>query len=74
MSMLDYSGIKELNSHSAVIDGVVVNDIPDYTVCVESESDLDLLKDFPAGTIAVQYGFVAMWQKSSDGTWIEIEM
>lgn len=70
--MNDFSGLKEVNSHSNVINGVVYSDIPDYTVYVESESDLSLLTDYPIGTIAIQYGFVNMWQKSSDGTWIAV--
>lgn len=70
--MLDYSGLKEINSHSSIIDGQVIENIPDLTVYVSSESELSQFADYPAGTIAVQYGFTGMWQMLPDGTWTAI--
>lgn len=72
MSFVDYSGIKELNSHSAIINGELHHDIPDYMVYVESENDLANLTDIPVGGIAALYGFSNAWQKSSDGTWVSM--
>ena len=68
----NYSGLQSLATHSGIVDGEVVSGVNDQTVYVSSESDLSSLTGFAPGTIAVQYGFVAMWQKKPDGTWVSL--
>lgn len=65
--------IKRLNwgMHDAVIDGEVVCDLPQKVAYVTDETELDAFAGMPVGSIAIQYGFTAMWQKKADGTWLK---
>ncbi len=56
-----------------VQDGVVYKNSPMNIVLVSSQSDLSLLDEYEPGTIAYTAGFATMWQKSSAGTWAEME-
>ena len=60
------------DTYAAIIDGVLVHGIPNEPVYVTDESELATLPHLPVGTLAVQYGFAAMWQLKPDGTWAEI--
>ena len=53
-------------------DGVITRNVREHTVYVNDENDLDAFDAEPAGTVAVQYGMGAMWQKKPDGTWAEM--
>ena len=64
--------ILESGMTDAVIDGVLVRDIPARAVLVTAESDLANLPSYPAGTLAYTAGFAAMWQLSAAGTWVEM--
>ena len=56
--------------HDAVIDGIINRDIPSRTVYVADETERDAyFANEKPGTIAIQYGFKAMWQLKNDGTW-----
>lgn len=59
--------------HDALIDGEVVKDIPSRVVFVTSQSELSAIaNEEPVGTIAIQYGFVNMWQLKPDGQWAAV--
>jgi hypothetical protein len=72
MSNLDYSGLKKAGTHAILEDGNVVTHVENNTVYVSSSNDLEALTDFPAGTIAIKYGFANVWQKKPDGTWASV--
>lgn len=55
-----------------VKDGEVFQNNPSQSVMVSGETDLTLLSDYGVGTIAYTAGFGSMWQKSLDGTWVEV--
>ncbi len=58
--------------HDAIVSGMILADIPDKTVYVSSQSELVNYRDYPAGTLAIQYGFVALWQLKPDKTWVSV--
>lgn len=60
------------DTYAAIINGVLVHGIPNEPVYVTDESQLAALPHLPVGTLAIQYGFGAMWQLKPDGTWAEI--
>ena len=62
----------QTGTHSIIKDGNVINGVPDETVYVSSDSELSKYAEKPAGTVAIQYGFKAMWQKQPDGTWLKM--
>ena len=64
--------LSKLGTHSILVDGELESEIPDSSVYVSSSSELSGLTDMPIGTIAIQYGFVNMWQLKPDRTWIQI--
>ena len=68
------SSLKRLTwgMHDAIIGNEIVRDIPSKVVYVSAESELSNFADEPAGTVAVQYGFAAIWQKKPDGTWATV--
>lgn len=55
-----------------VKDGEVFTNNPSQSVMVNTADDLDLLTNYNPGTIAYTAGFASMWQKSLDGTWVEV--
>ena len=58
--------------HDSIVGEVILTDIPDKTVYVSSQSELVNYQDYPAGTLAIQYGFVALWQLKPDKTWVPV--
>lgn len=58
--------------HSAIVDGVIVHDIPSELVYVNSQSELVNYSDSPVGTIAATIGFGSMWQKNASGEWVSV--
>lgn len=60
------------SAQDVVKDGEITRNVSVLTVLVESESDLDLLAEYEAGTIAYTAGFTAMWQMDADGNWATI--
>ena len=69
----EFEGLKTVGSHGALIDGEVVSNLPDNAVYVNSSDDLSgLANKLPVGSLAIQYGFVNMWQLKPDKTWIKI--
>ena len=59
-----------LGVHSAVVNGMIDNDIPSRVVFVSSETELELVAYYePVGTIAIQFGFKNIWQLKPDKTW-----
>ena len=65
----NYPKVIQKSAHSAIIDGDIVNDIPDETVYVTEESELTNFANKPVGTFAMTYGLTAMWQKKPNGSW-----
>lgn len=55
-----------------VIDGEIFQNNPSQSVMVSSSDDLSVLDGYGIGTIAYTAGFGSMWQKSLDGTWVEV--
>lgn len=51
---------------------IIYRNNPSQCVMVNSEGDLSRLSSYSPGTIAYTAGFVSMWQKSLDGTWVEV--
>ena len=41
-------------------------------VMVPNEDALTLLADYEPGTVAYTAGFLAIWQKAADGTWVSV--
>ena len=58
--------------YDAVINGVLLRDIPAKMVYVSSESQLAALTGYRAGTIAATFGFTHMWQLDTSGEWISM--
>lgn len=55
-----------------VKNGEVYKNNPSQSVMVSEQSDLADLTDYGVGTIAYTAGFKKLWQKSADGTWVEV--
>lgn len=69
----EFEGLKTVGSHGALIDGEVVSNLPDSAVYVNSSDDLaGLANSLPIGALAIQYGFVHIWQLKPDRTWIQV--
>lgn len=69
---IEYFGLKNTGTHGVFANGEV-SVVPDLSVYVSSESDLENLPaDLPAGTVAIQYGFAGMWQLNSEGEWVNM--
>ena len=75
--------MKKLTPTNKVVD--VINGVTDYvkggelfkdsvvgSVMVESESDLENLTQYEAGSIAYTAGYGNVWQKDADGEWQSI--
>lgn len=62
----------EVGMMDAVVDGVLIRDIPAKAVLVTAQSDLANLPVYPAGTVAYTAGFKAMWQLAASGSWVEV--
>ena len=60
------------NNLTYVKDGMIYSNISAPSILVESETDLDILGNYPPGSIAYTVGFANMWQKGTDGNWEEI--
>lgn len=60
-------------THSAVINGEIVHNIPSKMVYISDESELDLFTDeMPVGTYAATYGGANVWQLNAAGVWVEV--
>ena len=59
--------------NDVVNDDIVVMDTPQKKVLVRSENDLQLLPQYPAGTIAYVAGGDQAWQLAADGEWKQIQ-
>lgn len=69
----EYDGLKTVGSHGVLIDGEVVSNLPDSAVYVNSSDDLsELANKLHPGALAIQYGFVNVWQLKPDKTWIKV--
>ena len=57
-----------------VKDGELFYGVVQRAVMVEAETDLANLPDglYPPGSMAYTAGFKAMWQKASDGMWVDM--
>ncbi|GEM_PF-4190861 len=77
--------MKILTKEKKVIDVVQVEDAMSYikggeittdsqmpSIMVESGSDLDLLANYPPGTIAFTAGYANIWQKTSANEWVTV--
>lgn len=64
--------VQQKNEIDYVKDGVVYKGSGSASVMVESQSDLAGLEKSAPGTIAFTAGYVNMWQKKADGTWVEM--
>lgn len=58
--------------YDAVADGVMYRGIPFRTGFVADEDELEKYENEHPGFIAIQYGFVHMWQLDDNGEWIVI--
>lgn len=58
--------------YDAVADGVLYRGIPFRTGFVADEDELEKYENEHPGFIAIQYGFVHMWQLDDNGEWIVI--
>ena len=68
-----FNGLKTVGSHSAFIQGEIINNIPDEAVYVNDSSELiSLTNKLPIGALAIQYGFIHAWQLKPDKTWVTI--
>ena len=56
-----------------VRNGDILRNADMQVVMVSSQSELSMLGDYETGTIAVTAGFINMWQKAPDGTWVSFE-
>ena len=65
-------GTEKLSTHSILVDGEIVGNVPDSSIYVSSESELANATDMPVGTFDIQYGFTHLWQLKPDKTWVEI--
>jgi len=69
----EYDGLKIIGTHGALVNGEVIHNLPDNAVYVNSSDDLaSLSESLPIGALAIQYGFVNVWQLKPDRTWIHI--
>lgn len=69
----EYDGLKTVGTHGALVDGQLLHNLPDRAVYVNSSDDLSGLADsLPVGALAIQYGYVNVWQLKPDKTWIKI--
>ena len=62
----------ETNMHDAVIDGMVVHDIPTKIIFVANSTERDALENVLPGQFVATYGCSTVWQKKGDGTWAEV--
>lgn len=58
--------------YDAVADGVMYRGIPFRTGFVADEDELEKFENEHPGFIAIQYGFVHMWQLDDSGEWVVI--
>ena len=54
-----------------VSNGDIYQGVQPREVMISSSSDLVLLGDYPAGSIAYTAGYGSMWQKKADNTWVQ---
>ena len=52
--------------------GNIQQNVQGGNVMVRTQADLSSLTSYLPGTIAFTAGFVNMWQKKADGTWISM--
>ena len=64
--------VQPMENIDIVKDGVLYPDNPIRQVLVGSESDLDQLGEYAPGTLAFTAGYLNIWQKSVDGTFVAI--
>ena len=72
MNVGNAGNVGSFKVHDAVVDGVILSNVPSKMVYVSGESELaDLAEEYPVGTIAAQYGYTMLWQLAPTG-WVEI--
>ena len=64
--------VNSVDNLDYVLNGVVYKNSPVRSVLVGNEDDLDLLDAYEPGTFAFTAGFVTIWQKGTDGEWVEV--
>lgn len=62
----------QIGMHDAIVDGMIIRDIPSKLAFVSSSNELDYYSDLPPGSIVATYGFTSMWQLKPDKTWAVI--
>ena len=65
--------VLQMGMHSAVKDGVLVENIPTLLIFVADSSERDTLENVQAGQFAATYGLSHVWQKNGAGTWETIK-
>ena len=68
----DLYAVQNIGMHDAVIGGDIYQELPTKSVLVAQESDLDYLSEYEPGTFAHTAGFVNIWEKGVDGTWVSL--
>jgi len=67
-----FDAIQDLGNIDYVKSGQVYKNETCSGVLISAESELDLLDDYPVGTLAFTAGFTTMWQKDVSGSWVSV--
>ena len=64
--------VSTVGASDYVQNGEIKKNAVAQSIMVESESDLENLTGYAAGSIAYTAGFGSMWQLDADGEWVEV--